>query len=262
MARGPVRALARLAAVPREVDARDARVPATLAIGERYLREGSRLPAMRARPFFSHPPTKCPPVLFPLPKYLPNFLELLVGFFFSLRDGFDGGSVGPPYARDFPSGHRAHIKPLRHMQATCGVESVYGQAPGQGPRAPTLSHGVNVISASGNEFFYVMMVNLIRVCQSYRRREPFSRHQDRFRLLNMFAVVGARNVAAQAKSSTLGGGVSPVVDKQVKEADAFSRLGKERHTARSESVLKRFDGGEVFSSLAIDRIYGQNIISQ
>ena len=48
--RGPVRALAGLAAVPRAVDARDARVPAAAAIGERMRRVRSGLAAHRTRP--------------------------------------------------------------------------------------------------------------------------------------------------------------------------------------------------------------------
>ena len=52
--RGPVRALARLAAVSRPVFARDARLPATTAIGERSLREGPGFPAVGAGPLLEH----------------------------------------------------------------------------------------------------------------------------------------------------------------------------------------------------------------
>ena len=52
--RGPVRALARLAAVSRPVYARDEQVPAAPAIGERSLRERTRRPAVGARPLFEH----------------------------------------------------------------------------------------------------------------------------------------------------------------------------------------------------------------
>ena len=48
--RGPVRALARLAAVSWAVDARDARVPAAAAIGERMRRERDGFRANATRP--------------------------------------------------------------------------------------------------------------------------------------------------------------------------------------------------------------------
>ena len=44
--------------------------------------------------------------------------------------------------------------------------------------------------------------------QFLRRVEPFSRHNDLLRQLDMFAVVAARNVTAQPKGSSAGGGVS------------------------------------------------------
>ena len=48
--REPVRALARLAAVPRAVDVRDARVPAAAAISERMRRERNGFRANATRP--------------------------------------------------------------------------------------------------------------------------------------------------------------------------------------------------------------------
>ena len=76
--REPVRALAFLAAVARPVDARDGRMPATTAVGERSRGKGGDSPAVRTRPLFA---LFCPmfePRRLKMPQPLTRFIPVLL----------------------------------------------------------------------------------------------------------------------------------------------------------------------------------------